>query len=83
LYWSIPRWLEHFPLPEKPPLLSSRGALTIACVPMTVEADASYPDHVRAWASDVWSAYAPQQELARAWWRSVAAFSTKKAMPRS
>jgi hypothetical protein len=65
-YWSIPAWLNYPRGLEKPPLLTNRGRLTIADVPR----DTSPEEHavrVRAWAEDVWNAYAPQHALARAW----------------
>ena len=64
-YWKIARWLDGATTIEKPALLSTRGGMTIADV-ADVET-AAYPDRVRAWARDVWSAYADQQPLARRW----------------
>jgi len=67
LYWAIPRWLDGKVELEKPPLLVVRGRLTIADI--GASADADHPAQVRAWAANVWEAYAVQHEIARAWMR--------------
>ena len=72
LYWAIARWLDGSTTVEKPALLTARGQLTIVDV-STPESEAEYPDLVRRWAEDVWSAYASQHQLARAWLGQVRA----------
>ncbi len=72
LYWAIGRWLDGRANVEKPALLSPRGRLTIADV-STTASDTEYQSLVRRWASDVWSAYAVQHDLARAWLDQVRA----------
>ena len=57
---------------QKPAVLSARGTMTVADVHAAAGSDA-YVERVRAWAGDVWKAYATQQELARAWMRAVIA----------
>ena len=61
LYWEIARWLDGPAVVAKPALISDRGHLTIADV-ATPSSESDYPALVRRWASDVWTAYAAQQE---------------------
>jgi hypothetical protein len=70
LYWAIPRWLDGRTTIEKPALIAARGTLTIADVRSPARED-DFPDLVRRWARDVWTAYADQQPLARAWLASA------------
>ena len=71
IYWAIPRWLDGAAAPAKPPLIVSRGVLTIAHV-RSARGDAEHGERVRAWAASVWEAYASQQDVARAWLRAAA-----------
>ena len=69
VYAAIQRWLNGSVALEKPPLLANFGTptgVTIADVPgaTTFEEQAK---RVRAWAENVWSAYASQHEIARVW----------------
>lgn len=65
-YWAIPAWLNRPRDIPKPPLLKNRGTVTIADLD-----DAASPEEhasrVRAWAQNVWQAYASQHATARAW----------------
>jgi hypothetical protein len=70
LYWAIARWLDRPAAVEKPPLITRRGALTIADVYARAGED-DYADLVRRWAGAVWAAYADQQKLAREWLDAV------------
>lgn len=72
LYWAIPRWLDGNTAPAKPALLDSRGTATIADV-RAADSDTAYAERVRAWARNVWEAYAAQQALARGWLRLASA----------
>jgi hypothetical protein len=66
LYWAIPRWLDGPARVTRPTDLESRGMTTIDDVRASaIETD--YPDLVRKWAGDVWTAYADQHAMARAW----------------
>ena len=76
LYWRISRWLDGNVRLEKPPVLRFRGARSIADVKAARET-AAYVRLVRAWAQDVWAAYAPQQDLARGWVGQVRAAGQK------
>jgi len=66
LYWAIARWLDGPATIERPPDLAFRGRLTIEDV-LTPEREEDYPELVRRWAVDVWTAFAPQQAIARQW----------------
>ena len=70
LYWKIPRWLDGPSGIDKPAVLAARGSMTIADV-RRPEDDFAYPERVRQWAANVWSAYAVQQPLARQWLADV------------
>ena len=72
LYWAIPRWLDGTVQLDKPAVLPARGTMTVADVHAAAGGDA-YVERVRAWAGDVWKAYATQQELARAWMQAAIA----------
>jgi hypothetical protein len=66
VYRAIQHWLNGKVNLEKPALLAFLGELTIADVSAAQTAE----DRARitqAWAQSVWSAYAPQQDLARGW----------------
>lgn len=65
-YWAIPAWLNHPRDILKPSLVANRGAITIADVPGDALPD-EHASRVRAWATSVWLAYAPQHALAREW----------------
>jgi hypothetical protein len=70
LYWATPARGAPVPAPPKPPLLTSRGALTVAH-PLRAADDDAYQRAIREWAADVWAAYAPQHDLARAYLAAV------------
>jgi hypothetical protein len=66
VYAAIQRWLNGPRGLERPEVLPFRGRLTIA----DVQASGDPEGHValvRNWAGSVWEAYAPQQNMARAW----------------
>lgn len=65
---AIRHWLDGRVSLEKPDILPHLGAVTIADARAARSADELTP-LVRAWAEDVWSAYASQQNLAREWIR--------------
>jgi hypothetical protein len=64
LYWATPQSGRAVPAPPKPPLLTSRGTLTVAHALAAADDDA-YQRLMREWAADVWLAYAPQHDLYR------------------
>jgi hypothetical protein len=69
-YWAIATWLNTPRDLIKPELLTKRGTMTIA----DMRGAASPREHaqrVRAWAADVWIAYASQHASARAWLRQA------------
>ena len=70
LYWGIPRWLDGPTTQTRPADISPRGVMTIADV-RECPSDRDYAEVVRRWASEVWSAYASQQKLAREWLQEV------------
>jgi hypothetical protein len=72
LYWATPQSGKPVPAPPKPPLLTSRGSLTIAHA-LNAADDAAYRKAVEEWAADVWRAYAPQHELYRNYLAAVKA----------
>lgn len=65
-YWKIARALDGKLTLEKPALIASRGAVTIADV-AAAASDDEHQDRVRAWGHAVWEAYRSQQPLARHW----------------
>jgi predicted amidophosphoribosyltransferase len=70
IYAAIQKWLNgNVPL-EKPEVLSSRGTLTITHV-RTARDSQEYRERVRAWAEDVWAAYATQHDLAGTWLKAA------------
>ena len=66
LYWSVARWLDGTQQLPRPSDLASRGKMTIADIQEVAPED-EYPDLVRQWARDVWTAYADQHANARQW----------------
>jgi len=64
-YAAIRRWLDGSSSIVRPEPPATRGTMTIVDV-AGASAD-RYPDTVRAWASDVWAAYAAQHAVAREW----------------
>ena len=72
LYWATPQSGKPVPAPPKPPLLTSRGTLTIAGA-LAAADDQAYQRIVREWAEDVWRAYAPQHDLYRNYLAAVRA----------
>jgi hypothetical protein len=75
-YAAIQKWLNGPTPVEKPETLADLGRLTIADVATTTSgaaraSGAEYRELVRAWAESVWTAYATQHELARAWIRAA------------
>jgi hypothetical protein len=61
VYDAIRRWLDGHVQLEKPPVPEHRGEITIADIA------AADNDVIRAWAENVWAAYAEQHALARGW----------------
>ena len=72
VYAAIQQWLNGAPMITKPTLLSFLGELTVMDV-ATVRDGEEFRKQARRWAECVWAAYAPQQELARAWIRAAQA----------
>ncbi len=66
VYAAIQSWLNGASPVAKPSVLPSRGRLTIASV-IGAQSIAEHKHLVRAWAEDVWGAYAVQHSLARGW----------------
>ena len=64
-YAAIRRWLDGSPSVVRPEPPAMRGTMTI--VDIAGAAADQYADAVRAWASDVWAAYARQHVVAREW----------------
>jgi hypothetical protein len=77
VYAAIQRWLNGAVALEKPEPPAHLGRLTIADVrgvarsPQGARDAAEHARLVRAWAADVWAAYAAQHALARAWLRAA------------
>jgi hypothetical protein len=67
VYAAIQRWLNGSANIEKPALLACLGRMTVA--DLRAGDPAEHARQVQAWAGDVWKAYTPQHELARAWIR--------------
>jgi hypothetical protein len=66
IYRAINAWLSTNPPLDKPPLLATRGQMTIA--DLAPARDASEHNRLaREWAASVWQAYASQHDLARRW----------------
>jgi hypothetical protein len=68
VYRAIHRWLNGAVALEKPEVLTERGRMTVA----DLQAAGSSEEKqrlARAWAQDVWQAYATQHALAREWIR--------------
>lgn len=66
VYAAIQKWLNGNVVLEKPSLLTNLGSMTVA----NVQGAASFEEHIsrgRAWAENVWAAYAEQHDIARAW----------------
>ena len=63
---AIQRWLSRRPELEKPPLPTSRGTLTIACVRVATT-PADHRAAVESWGRGTWEAYAALQPIAREW----------------
>ena len=70
LYWGIPRWLDGPARVTRPADINSRGKTTIDDV-REPASEADYPELVRKWACDVWTAYAGQHAMAREWLATV------------
>ena len=70
VYAAIQKWLNHPGSLAKPEVLPFFGHLTVTSV---YQADSPQENlrRVRAWAEEVWTAYAPQQSLARDWVREA------------
>lgn len=66
VYAALPRWLNGKVDLEKPPILSKRGAMTIADVLTDDDVDAQIK-RIREWANVVWSAYHSQHAIAHVW----------------
>ena len=79
LYWQIARWLDGPATIIKPPVLEIRGRKHIATVTFAKENE--YQTAVRQWAAAVWTAYEPQQYLARSWLAEVARGGHKPPKP--
>jgi hypothetical protein len=65
-YWKIARALEGRVTLDKPPLITSRGAMTIADVGAAAS-DQEHQERVHLWGRAVWDAYRDQHTLARQW----------------
>jgi hypothetical protein len=72
LYWATPASGKPVPAPPKPPLVTSRGTLTIAHA-LDAADDSAYQRLVREWAAETWRAYAPQHGLYRDYLAAVRA----------
>jgi hypothetical protein len=66
VYAAIPRWLNGKVELEKPPILSTRGAMTIVDLMANADVDEQIK-RINAWANVVWNAYRSQHEIARDW----------------
>jgi len=69
-YWGIPRLLDGPTTLARPDDIPFRGAITVADA-HACQDDSDYPEVVRRWASDVWSAYAGLHTTARQWLQEV------------
>jgi hypothetical protein len=72
LYWAIPRWLDGPARVTRPADLESRGTITIDALRGPAN-EADFPELVRRWAREVWTAYADQHAMAREWLGAVRA----------
>jgi hypothetical protein len=72
LYWTIPRWLDGPARLTRPADIQDRGRITIGDLREPAD-EADYPDLVRKWAREVWTAYAGQHAMARKWLAEVRA----------
>jgi hypothetical protein len=70
IYAAIQKWLNGRVLLEKPEVLSRRGTLTIADVARARDGQ-EHEERVRAWAENVWAAYATQHDRARTWLKAA------------
>jgi hypothetical protein len=70
VYTAIQRWLNGPVNLVKPALLHPLGSLTIAYIPGASCVE-KFAQRVQVWAENVWEAYEPQHELARAWIQSA------------
>ncbi len=66
IYAAIQQWLNGTVPIQKPETLAHLGDITIADV-RAARTSEEHQQLVRAWAENVWQAYARQQDLARAW----------------
>ena len=66
IHAAIQRWLNGNRRLDKPEILPFLGALTVADV-YQAERAPEWGRVARRWIEEVWAAYAPQHELARAW----------------
>jgi hypothetical protein len=66
VYAAIQRWLNGAIVLDKPARLNHLGSLTVEHAAGDFSAEA-FGQRVLAWARNVWEAYTPQHELARAW----------------
>jgi len=77
VYAAIQQWLDGFVDLKKPDVPENRGSMTVA----DVREAGDLAEHIRlvkAWAENVWEAYADQHDLAH-WWIKLA---QNKANPR-
>ena len=80
-YAAIQQWLNGAVSIEKPERLPALGQVTIAEV-RTARTGEEHTKLARAWAENVWEAYAAQQEIARTWIRAALGNTrTKKPGP--
>jgi hypothetical protein len=70
VYAAIQRWLNGKVQLDKPAVLPNRGNLTVKDADEALAAG-RFELTVRAWAENVWQAYAPQHALAHAWIQSA------------
>jgi hypothetical protein len=75
-YAAIRRWLDGASSIARPEPPAMRGTMTI--VDIAGAAADQYADAVRAWASDVWAAYAGQHVVAREWIASAIERGTRR-----
>jgi hypothetical protein len=66
VYAAIQKWLNGAVALDKPAAPEARGQMTVADLQAANDAD-EHTKLVRAWAENVWAAYAAQHELARGW----------------
>jgi uncharacterized protein DUF5946 len=69
-YWGIPRLLDGPTTLARPDDILFRGTMTVADA-QACQDDGDYPEVVRRWASEVWSAYAGLHTTARQWLQEV------------